>query len=69
MYRLKYLRESELLTQSEVAAAIFCSQRAYSHYGTGSRNIPTQTLIKLADFYNVSVDYILGRTEIPKLNN
>ena len=61
MYRLKYLRESELLTQTQVANAIFCSQRAYSHY-------PTQTLIRLADFYNVSVDFILGRTENPEIN-
>lgn len=68
MYKLKYLRESELLTQSEVAENIFCSQRAYSHYETGQRDIPTQTLIRLADFYNVSVDFILGRTENPKMN-
>ncbi len=68
MYKLKYLRESELLTQREVAENIFCSQRAYSHYETGQRDIPTQTLIRLADFYNVSVDFILGRTENPKMN-
>lgn len=68
MYRLRYLRESELLTQTQVANEIFCSQRAYSHYETGQRDIPTQTLIRLADFYNVSVDYILGRTENPKMN-
>ena len=68
MYKLKYLRESELLTQREVAENIFCSQRAYRHYETGQRDIPTQTLIRLADFYNVSVDFILGRTENPKMN-
>lgn len=68
MYRLKYLRESELLTQTQVANAIYCSQRAYSHYETGQRDIPTQTLIRLADFYNVSVDFILGRTENSKIN-
>lgn len=68
MYKLKYLRESELLSQREVAENIFCSQRAYSHYETGQRDIPTQTLIRLADFYNVSVDFILGRTENPKMN-
>lgn len=67
MYRLKYLRESKLLTQTQVAKAIFCSQRAHSHYETGQRDIPTQTLIRLADFYNVSVDFILGRTENPKI--
>ena len=68
MYRLKYLRESELLTQTQVANAIYCSQSDYSHYETGQRDIPTQTLIRLADFYNVSVDFILGRTENPKIN-
>lgn len=68
MYRLRYLRESELLTQKQIADCIFCSQRAYSHYETGQRDIPTQTLIRLADFYDVSVDYILGRTENPKIN-
>lgn len=68
MYRLKYLRNSELLTQTEVANGIFCSQRAYSHYETGQRDIPTQTLIRLADFYDVSIDYLLGRTDNPKVN-
>ena len=66
MYKLKYLRESELLTQKQIAEKIFCGQRAYSYYETGERDIPTQTLVRLADFYNVSVDYILGRTENPK---
>ncbi len=68
MYRLKYLRESELLSQSEVAKAIFVTQRTYSYYETEEHDIPTQTLIRLADFYNVSVDYILGRTDNPQMN-
>ncbi len=68
MYRLKYLRESELLTQKEIADILFITQRTYSYYETGTHDIPTQTLIKLADYYNVSVDYILGRTDNPKLN-
>ncbi len=68
MYRLKYLRESELLSQSEVARAIFVTQRTYSYYETEEHDIPTQTLIRLADFYNVSVDYILGRTDNPQMN-
>ena len=68
MYRLRYLRESELLTQQQVADIIFCSQRTYSYYENGGRDIPTQTLIRLADFYNVSVDYLLGRTDNPKMN-
>ncbi len=68
MYRLKYLRESELLTQQQVAEVIYCSQRTYSYYETGGRDIPTATLIRLAEFYDVSIDYILGRTDNPKLN-
>ena len=68
MYRLKYLRESELLSQSEVARAIFVTQQTYSYYETEEHDIPTQTLIRLADFYNVSVDYILGRTDNPQMN-
>ena len=68
MYRLKYLRESELLTQKQVADKINCGQRAYGYYEKGERDIPTQTLIKLADLYDVSVDYILCRTDNPKPN-
>ncbi len=67
-YRLKYLRESELLSQTEVANAIFVAQRTYSYYENEQHDIPTATLIRLADFYDVSVDYILGRTDNPKLN-
>lgn len=68
MYKLKYLRDRELLTQKQVADKIFCGQRAYSYYETGERDIPTQTLIRLADFYGVSVDYILNRTDNPEMN-
>ena len=68
MYKLKYLRESELLTQKQVAEKIFCGQRAYSYYETGERENQTQTLVRLADFFNVSDDYIQGRTANPKKN-
>ena len=67
-YRLKYLRESELLTQKQVAEQIFCGQRAYAYYESEERDIPTQTLIRLADFYNVSIDYLLCRTDNPQMN-
>lgn len=68
MNRLKYLRERELLTQTEVAKAVFVSQRTYSYYETETHDIPTQALIRLADFYDVSIDYILYRTENPVMN-
>lgn len=45
-----------------------CSQRVYSNYERGDIDIPTVTLIKIADFHNVSVDFLLGRTDNPKLN-
>ncbi len=67
-YRLKLLREKELLSQTEVATAIFVAQRTYSYYENEQHDIPTATLIRLADFYDVSVDYILGRTDEPKMN-
>lgn len=60
--RLKDLREDHDLTQAELAGILNISQRGYSHYETGNNDIPTEILIKLANYYNVSIDYILGRT-------
>ena len=59
--RLKELREDKDLTQAEIAKILNISQRAYSHYEIGSREIPLELLIKLADYYNVSLDYIVKR--------
>ena len=61
--RLRALREDSNLTQREIAAMLNCSQVSYSHYEIGRRDIPIDYLVILADFYNVSVDYILGLTE------
>ena len=66
MNRLKEIREDHDLLQKDVAKIIGISQRGYSHYETGENNIPTAILIKLADFYNTSIDYILGVTNIKK---
>lgn len=60
--RLRDLREDKDLTQTDVAKKLGMSQTGYSKYETGENDIPTQILIKLADFYDTSVDYILGRT-------
>ena len=60
--RLKDLRENHDLTQAELAGILNISQRGYSHYETGNNDIPTEFLIKLANYYNVSIDYILERT-------
>ncbi len=63
--RLKDLREDRDLTQKEVAHYLKIDQRVYSTYETGIREIPCHHLISLADFYDTSTDYILGRTNNP----
>ena len=62
MYRLKDLREDKDLLQKDVAKILNMSQTGYSKYEVGTNDIPTEVLIKLSYFYNVSVDYILGLT-------
>ena len=65
---IRDLREDHDLKQREVADILNCSQRVYSNYELGQRDIPTEILIRLSQFYNVSVDYILGLTSNPKRN-
>ena len=55
-------RLSQDLKQKEIAAILGIDQRVYSNYEIGKREIPTHLLIKLADYYNTTTDYILGRT-------
>lgn len=62
--RIRDLREDNDLSQTQVAKMLGMSQTGYSKYETGENDIPTQVLIKLAKFYNVSVDYILGITDV-----
>ncbi len=66
--RLRDLREDRDLLQKDIARVLNCSQVCYSRYESGKRDIPTDVLIKLADFYKVTTDYILGRTDIPDNN-
>lgn len=61
--RIRDLREDKDLTQCEMGEILSCSQRVYSNYERGDLDIPTEILIKLADFHQVSVDYILNRTD------
>ncbi len=61
--RIRDLREDRDLLQKDVAKILNCSQVCYSRYESGKRDIPTDVLIKLANFYDVSTDYILGRTD------
>lgn len=68
MYRrIRDLREDKDLTQENIAKVLGMSQTGYSKYETGENDIPTAILIKLADYYNVSIDYILNRTNNPKI--
>ena len=61
--RIRELREDRDLTQREVGAAINVPQRTYAYYETGERMIPPHVLSALADYYAVSVDYLLERTD------
>ena len=61
--RIRSLREDRDLTQTQIAQMLGMSQTGYSKYETGENDIPTQVLIKLADFYETSTDYLLGRTD------
>lgn len=66
--RIRDLREDRDLKQRQLAEHLNCSQQVYSNYELGQRDIPTDVLIKLSAFYNVSVDYLLGLTNNPKRN-
>ena len=61
--RIRDLREDRDMTQKQMGEILSCSQRVYSNYERGELDIPTEILIKLADFHAVSVDYILNRTD------
>lgn len=64
--RLRDLREDQDLSQSALAKYLNCSQACYSYYELGRRDIPTESLIRLAEFYDTSVDYLLGRTNVKR---
>ena len=62
-HRLRDLREDKDLSQRQIAQILGMSQTGYSKYETGENDIPTAVLIKLADLYKTSTDYLLGRTD------
>ena len=66
--RIRNLREDKDMTQTQMGKFLSCSQRVYSNYERGDIDIPTTTLSKIADFHNVSIDYLLGRTDNPIMN-
>ena len=63
--RLRGLREDNDLTQSQVAAFLGTSQTMYARYERGANELPVRHLIKLAEYYHVSTDYLLGRSNDP----
>ncbi len=65
---LKKLRKAKHMTQISLQMRTGIEQALISKFENGERVPPTETLITLADFYDVSIDYILGRTENPKIN-
>ena len=66
--RIRNLREDHDLKQTTLAEYLSITQRAYSRYETGERTVPVEVLAKLADYYHVSVDYLIGRTDRKKVN-
>ena len=66
--RLRDLREDADLTQEAIGMLLGIRQEVYSRYERGARTIPLEHLIKLADFYNVSLDYLTGRTQKMDVN-
>lgn len=62
--RLRDLREDNDIKQKEIADYLNIQQNTYSQYETGRREIPITLLWKLADYYNTTVDYLIGRTDI-----
>ncbi len=64
MYRrIRDLREDHDLRQKDLADFLGCSQVSYSYYELGKRDLPTDILLRIADYYGTSVDYLLGRTD------
>lgn len=61
--RIQDLRIDSDLSQKKIGEILHISQRSYSHYDTGSRNIPIEMLIRLADYYDTTIDYLVGRTD------
>lgn len=60
--RIRNLREDKDLTQKQIGKLLNMSQTGYNQYEIGKNDIPTRVLIELAEFYNTSIDYLLGLT-------
>lgn len=64
--RIRDMREDNDLTQQQISKILLCDQSLYSKYERGEREVPITILIKLADYYKTSIDYLVGRTDNPK---
>lgn len=64
--RIRQIREEQFLTQQKIADILHIGQRTYSDYESGKTRIPVDSLLVLAKYYNVSMDYITGASDIPK---
>ena len=67
MFRLKELRTSRKISQVQLAMDLNLTQNSISRYENGEREADYDTLVAIADYFNVSVDYLLGRTDNPKI--
>lgn len=66
--RIRDLREDADLTQKQIAELLLCDQSLYSKYERGERLLPLELAVQLADFYKVSLDYLVGRTDKKQSN-
>ena len=66
--RLKELRKSKKISQLKLAIELNMNQNSISRYENGEREADYKTLIAFADYFNVSIDYLLERTDNPKMN-
>lgn len=62
--RIRELREDSDLPQKYLASFLHIAQNTYSNYENGKREVPISQLIRLAEYYNVNMDYLLGRTDV-----
>jgi transcriptional regulator with XRE-family HTH domain len=66
--RIRDLREDKDLSQQQIADMLFINRRTYAAYENGINSMTPETLVKLANIHNVSIDYLLERTDNPKMN-
>ena len=67
--RIRDMREDADLSQTDIAKYLGIQQTVYSRYERGAQTIPLVHLIRLADYYHVSLDYLVGRTQNPNINH